>query len=158
VHQITNDGHAYLVPLTRDLHPSEVDAIVENFAARQPDLDFDVETNETRLHARDTKTIPLDANQHLALCLAFARQQHEDWLHERSNAGWRYGAVFDADEKTHPLLRPWDELPDRYRTADLDWPQKLVSMLNNHGYVVIRRDELDHILHGAPTIETFSHK
>lgn len=150
IHQVTGERHAYLVPLTRDLLPSEVDMIVDKFATKVPDLDFDVETHETRLRAKDENTIPLDASKHLALCLAFAKQQHEDWMHERSNAGWRYGDSFDPLEKTHPLLRPWDQLPNRYKEPDLDWPQKLVSVLNDNGYVVVQRDEFDKLLSGIP--------
>ena len=142
VHQRT-DHHAYLIPLTRNLRDGEIDVIVRQFADRQPNLDFDVETNETRLRAKDDDVIPLDAVKHLTLCTALAKQKHETWMRERTDAGWRYGVKFDADEKTHPLLRPWDQVPDRYKVPDLDWPQQLVKMLNDHGYVILPRDELE---------------
>jgi RyR domain len=142
IHQTMAHTHAYLVPLTRDLRVSEVDNIVEQFAINQPALDFQVETHETRLRAKDDDAIPLDAAKHLALCIALAKQQHESWLRERSGCGWRYGITFDVEEKTHPLLRPWDQLPEHYKIPDLDWPQQLIGMLNANGYVVIARDEL----------------
>jgi hypothetical protein len=143
VHQRLDQRHAYLVPLTRNLRDSEVDHIVHQFAIVQSDLDFDVETNETSLRAKDEDMIPLDAVKHLALCGALAKQKHESWMRERTGGGWRYGVSFDAEEKTHPLLRPWDQLPERYKVPDLDWPQQLVNMLNDNGYVVIPRDELE---------------
>jgi RyR domain len=146
VHQTMDHAHAYLVPLTRDLRASEIDEIVNQFAVEQPELNFDVETNQTRLRAKDD-AIPLDAAKHLALCIALAKQEHESWLHERTNAGWHYGLEFDAAAKTHPLIRPWDQLPERYKMPDLDWPQKLVSMLNDNGYVVLAREELESLLH-----------
>ena len=142
VHQTMAQTHAYLVPLTRDLRASEVDEIVEQFAVEQPSLDFDVETNETRLRAKDDDAIPLDAAKHLTLCIALAKQQHEAWVRERAGCGWHYGVAFDSSEKTHPLLRPWDQLPEHYKIPDLDWPQQLVGMLNDNGYVVIAREEL----------------
>lgn len=150
IHQRMDKRHAYLVPLTRDLRDSEIDHIVDQFALMQPDLDFDIETNETKLRARDDDTIPLDAARHLALCTALAKQKHESWMRERAGAGWRYGVTFDADEKTHPLLRPWDQLPERYKQPDLDWPQQLVSMLNDNGYVVIPREELAKLMQSFP--------
>lgn len=157
IHQVRGDNrHAYVIPLTRNLHPSEVDQIVEIFAKAHPSLDFDVETNDTRLRAKDDGMLPIDSKQHLALCLAFAKQQHEDWLRERGDAGWRFGEAFDADAKTHPLLRPWDQLPDRYKQPDLDWPQKLVSLLNANGYVVLQRETLDRLMSHGGSVEMSS--
>lgn len=147
VHQtLVDDHHGYLIPLTRDLRVSEVDHIVEQFASEQSKLDFDVETHETRLTAKDDNVIPLDAVKHVALCVALAKQKHESWVRERTNAGWRFGVEFNVDEKTHPLLRPWDQLPEQYKIPDLHWPQQLVNMLNDNGYIVIARDELDALL------------
>lgn len=152
VHRHTDAGHEYLVPLTRDLGKSEVNKIVEAFAELLPDRDFDIETNETRLVANDYGEIPLDAAKHVALCTALSKHQHEEWMHERSEAGWRYGTKYDAKEKTHPLLRTWDQLPERYRTPDMDWPQKLMKMLNAHGYSIIHKEELDQLLAPDPEI------
>lgn len=143
VHQTHPEGHSYVIPLTRDLRPSEIDAIVAQFADEQPELDFDVETNETRLRTRDHDEIPIDAAKHLALCLAMAKQKHEAWVRERTSAGWRYGIAFDPQDKTHPLLRPWDQLPKRYQAPDLNWPQQLLALLNDNGYIVIAREDLD---------------
>lgn len=152
VHQTIAKQHAYLVPLTRNLELTEIDHIVDQFAMEQTNLDFDVETDMTMLRAKDQDVIPLDATKHVMLCVALAKQKHESWMHERSNSGWRYGTIFDQAEKTHPLLRPWDQLPEHYKLPDLDWPQKLVSMLNDHGYVVIERDELDKLVSSQPGI------
>ena len=146
VHRVCdNDRHSYFI-LLRDLSHEEIEKIVKEFAEDQPKLDFDVETNETQLVAKDNTGITLDAAKHVALCTALAKQKHIDWMRERTDAGWRYGSTFNADEKTHPLLRPWDQLPDRYREPDMNWPQKLVSMLNDQGYAVIQKDELDRLL------------
>jgi hypothetical protein len=146
VHQTCADGrHAYVIPLARDLQPTEIDRVVEQFADKHPDLDFDVETNQTRLKARDYESVPIDAAKHLALCTAMAKQKHEDWVRERTSSGWRYGLTFDQDEKTHPLIRPWDQLPEHYKQPDMAWPQQLIGMLNNNGYVVIPRSDLDRL-------------
>lgn len=147
IHRVSeDDAHSYLVPLARDLSDDEVTRIVEAFAADHPDIDFDVQTQAMRLTAREKNALTLDQEQHMMLCMAMAKQQHEDWMRERSDAGWRYGPSFSPAHKTHPLLRPWDQLPDRFRKPDMDWPQKLVSMLNGQGYAVIRKDELEKIM------------
>lgn len=43
---------------------------------------------------------------------------HETWCARRFADGWRYGAVKDAQAKTHPLLRDYDMLPDDQRRKD----------------------------------------
>ena len=147
VHRVDGtDAHCYLVPLTRDLTDGEADQIVRDFVAAKPELDFDIETNVVSLNAPKNQRITLDAAKHLALCDAMAKQKHEDWMRERTGAGWRYGTCFNSEEKTHPLILPWDQLPDRYREPDMEWPQKLITLLNDQGYAVIDRRELDNLV------------
>jgi RyR domain len=145
IHRI-GEMHGYLVPLTRDLNDNEVDKIVKAFAIKKPELDFSVETNETKLFAKDNVGITLDAARHLALCNALEKQKHENWVRERTNSGWRYGIKFDADEKTHPLILSWTDLPDKFKQPDMEWPQKLIHLLNDEGYAVIQKDELNSLL------------
>lgn len=44
--------------------------------------------------------------------------QHEAWLEEKRANGWCYGPVKDPDQKTHPLMVPYEELPDSERRKD----------------------------------------
>jgi len=44
---------------------------------------------------------------------------HEAWMKEKLADGWRYGAVKDAEAKTHPCIVPWHELPDDQRRKDV---------------------------------------
>lgn len=149
VHREAKGRHAYLVPLTRDLADAEVEQIVRAYADDHPDLDFDIETQADRLAVLRREPIDVDAAEHLALCLAIAKRRHGDWMRERSDAGWRYGPSFSAEEKVHPLIRPWEQLPDRYRTPDLNAPQALIDMLAQHGYAVVTRDDLERIKAGG---------
>ncbi len=140
------DSHSYLIPLVRDLTETETESIAKEFAEDRPKLDFDIETHETKLLAKDNAGISLTAANHLMLCNALAKHKHEDWMRERTTGGWRYGTGFDADEKIHPLLLPWDQLPDRYREPDMEWPNKLVNVLNDQGYAILPKIELEHLL------------
>ena len=146
IHQTLSDGHGYLIPLCRDLVASEIEQIVHAYAAAEAKLDFDVDTNQIALCVAEDDSIPLDVATHLALCTALAKQRHTDWVRERTDAGWRYGVTFDQTEKTAPLLRPWEQLPDQYRRPDLNLPQTLITGLNDQGYVVISRADLDQLL------------
>jgi hypothetical protein len=40
-----------------------------------------------------------------------ASTQHEQWMQSKIDDGWVYGPVKNAEEKTHPCLVPYDELP-----------------------------------------------
>jgi hypothetical protein len=146
IHREGEETNSYLVPLTRDLNEEEIDTIVQEFAKKKPDIDFTIESNETKLTAKNNASISLDAAKHLSLCTALEKAKHENWVRERTDGGWRYGTEFDADEKTHPLILPWDQLPDRFKKPDMDWPQKLVHMLNDNGYAIISKDELNDLL------------
>jgi hypothetical protein len=46
------------------------------------------------------------------------RTQHEQWLAQKQRDGWQYGPVKDAAAKTHPLMVPYDDLPDCERRKD----------------------------------------
>lgn len=135
--------HNYIIPLTRNLRDNEIESIVEAFSKIEPELDFSIETDETKISTEFETGISLDDAKHLALCHALEKQKHEDWVRERTDGGWRYGQEYDADEKVHPLILPWDQLPDRYKKPDMTWPQKLIHMLNDNGYAVVDKNELE---------------
>jgi len=53
-----------------------------------------------------------------ALSGATPRELHEGWCAEKQAAGWQYGAVKDADAKTHPCLVPYAQLPPQQQAKD----------------------------------------
>lgn len=119
VHQAGQTLHRYKLPLTRDLLPNEVQRIVAAYAAVAPDLDFDVETSETRFEPTEAVGINDADTDQIARGTALAKAGHATWMHDRLAAGWRFGIRFSTQAKTHPLLRPWEQLPDRFRQPDL---------------------------------------
>lgn len=46
------------------------------------------------------------------------RAQHEQWVQQKRADGWRHGPVKDPAAKTHPLMVPYDDLPDWERRKD----------------------------------------
>lgn len=44
--------------------------------------------------------------------------QHDAWTADKIAAGWRFGAVKDAEAKTHPCLVPYEQLPAEQRIKD----------------------------------------
>jgi hypothetical protein len=43
---------------------------------------------------------------------------HEAWLQEKLVAGWKWGAVKDAEKKEHPCVMSYDALPVEQRAKD----------------------------------------
>lgn len=46
------------------------------------------------------------------------RQNHDAWMKARRAEGWVYGVTKDEDNKTHPCLVDYDELPEEQRVKD----------------------------------------
>jgi hypothetical protein len=46
-------------------------------------------------------------------------QQHDSWCQDRKKRGWVYGPVKDYSKRTHPNLRPYQELPEAEKLKDL---------------------------------------
>lgn len=46
------------------------------------------------------------------------RGSHENWMYDKTICGWTYGAEKDPVKKTHPCMRPYDELPLEQRLKD----------------------------------------
>ena len=58
-------------------------------------------------------------------------QSHESWLKQKVSEGWVYGEVKDAEKKTHPCIKPYNELPLEQRTKDYLF-RAVVHAIYNH--------------------------
>ena len=45
-------------------------------------------------------------------------EQHNSWMKEKLDNGWKYGKVKDSKKKTHPSLVPYDKLPEFEKRKD----------------------------------------
>lgn len=144
----TENGVYYAIPLLRDLMEIEAGRIIAAFVTQNPDLDFDVEATIVRTGDKGATPpkVNVDQERYLELCTSLSRKQHDDWVKARTADGWRYGQKVSIVDKTHPLLRPWNDLPDRFRTIDFDQPQRLLDLLAQHGYAVVPKEDLEAVL------------
>jgi len=44
-------------------------------------------------------------------------EAHSDWVISMTEQGWSYGP-YNPDEKTHPNMQPWENLPVEQRAKD----------------------------------------
>lgn len=45
-------------------------------------------------------------------------ESHINWMTEKIIQGWIYGEIKDPENKTHPCMLPYNELPKEQRTKD----------------------------------------
>lgn len=69
---------------------------------------------------------------------ALARKEHESWIAERTDNGWKYGAEKDVQKKLSPYLIPYDELPEDVRQMDRDAIDNILPLFHEIGLRVYR--------------------
>ena len=69
--------------------------------------------------APDWQTTSARSGARGALAGNTPEQSHEAWLREKRATGWRFGPVKNPEEKEHPCLVPYAELPESQRAKDV---------------------------------------
>lgn len=67
-----------------------------------------------------------------------ARQEHERWMKEKLETGWRYGPHRDNDRKIHDQLKPWEELDEPNRDKDREAVEEIPQILAQAGFGIRR--------------------
>jgi len=64
--------------------------------------------------------------------------EHTRWMNERLAAGWTHGPVRDNAKKIHPLLIPWEKLPEKEKQKDVDAVNNIIPLLKSVGLRVYK--------------------
>ncbi len=83
----------------------------------------------------DTTGIELDA-EILELCELIAKNTHEVWSVGRIRDGWTYGDLRDDENKTHPCLIPYEELPESEKEYDRNTSMETLKLIVRLGYKI----------------------
>lgn len=142
VHKTTRGGtHFYEIPLVRDLTEKEILEIEEAYEDPKGEIESSSpEVKSARQGPADAVVIEEEDYNHF--CETLAKHQHQRWYEERTSQGWSFGLAVNEKNKQHPLLRPWEDLPQKYRNVDYELPHLFMKMLAEQGYVVVSRDDL----------------
>lgn len=121
-------GWVYDVPLNRRLTEQEAEVIVVEFA-EDFDGDFDIETtaSATILDC----TIPDVQHKLEEDMVARSIQEHNEWMTSKIIDGWRFGVIYNEEQKTHPLMRPWEQLPESLRIHSPELEQAILDQITN---------------------------
>lgn len=141
---LPNGSTELIIPLMRDLLPTELQSIADAWRAVSPPGAFTISTNPTQAEKLNQAVVGLEMpnDEYQSLCLQLAKLRHEGWMREKADAGWRYGLSLSVSAKTHPLMRPWDDLPAQYKDVDSKNPEQFLNFLSTQGYSVVRQEEL----------------
>ena len=140
IHQIKKDGHCYLIPLTRHILEREMDSIIEEWDEwYDGDWEIELSTEEVEINqVPKYHPVYLERSDYDDMCEQVAKEIHQMWYKEMSDSGWRYGLKKNDKEKTHPLVKPWESIPQSSRKIDKKLPQKIISMMNRQGYRFVK--------------------
>jgi hypothetical protein len=140
VHAERNGRHCYKIPLTRDLAQKEVEKITKDFDLGR---DFEI-TASAKVEKLFTDDVVVEQTAFEQLAEQWAKAEHEEWVRDRTKAGWRFGESISTKDKTHPLLRPWADLPQKHQNVDVNKPKLFFDFLKTQGYSVVSSQDLNH--------------
>lgn len=148
VRRSKRDSTELIIPLMRDLLPTELEKIANAWRRVSPPGSYSITTNPTQSQKLNQAVngLQLDNDEYQSLCLQLAKVRHEGWMREKVDAGWRYGPVLSLKDKTHPLILPWEQLPEQYKDVDTRNPENFLEFLNNQGFAVVKQTELGSLL------------
>lgn len=69
-------------------------------------------------------------NFHLENPEAPPSASHESWLKQKTEEGWKYGSVKNAETKEHPCFVPYEDLPTEQKSKDYLFKQVVHSLRN----------------------------
>ena len=97
----------------------------------------------SKLGAIGCGLVPFDGSTSVPFTFAdeeieyLAEMEHERWVSERVDAGWRPGA-HDVVRKTTPYLVDWDALPEGIRDRDRETVIGLPDRVHEAGFAIVR--------------------
>lgn len=122
VQSVTDAGFRYQLPLKRNLTGDELERIVKEWV----DIfegDFDIEASSPVLRMQDLsmfQEVEVDEDYEKIALNVENNIKHQRWMDKQISEGWRYGMKHNVEEKTSPLLRPWEQLSEKYQQYCID--------------------------------------
>ncbi len=71
-----------------------------------------------------------------ALVEQMAKNVHEVWAESRMSQGWTYGEQRNDEQKTHPCLVPYEELPEVEKDYDRDTALNTLKLIVKLGFKI----------------------
>ena len=89
-------------------------------------------------HPIDTSDIELPGNLD-PLLEAMAKNVHEVWAQTRIAQGWKYGPERNDAEKRHPMLIPYEDLPEEEKVYDRNTSVETLKLILKLEFVIEKK-------------------
>lgn len=67
---------------------------------------------------------------------AMAKNVHEIWAQTRISQGWQYGPERNDAEKLHPMLIPYEDLPEEEKVYDRNTSVETLKLILKLGFII----------------------
>ena len=94
-----------------------------------------MQTNNYVPAPADTSAVTLP-EELTPLLEALAKNVHEVWAATRIEQGWVYGPERNDARKEHPMLIPYEELPEEERVYDRNTAQETLRFILQTGFTI----------------------
>jgi len=74
-----------------------------------------------------------------------ARHEHDLWMREKRERGWRYGSERNEENKIHPCLVSWYDLPPDEKAKDESFSRQIPTVMANAGFEVRKLAEISRL-------------
>lgn len=130
IHRTLADKHVYEIPLTRSLLQKEVDYIENQWGSKGMDW---IEASAPKIDpVRKEVQRDVDDPSYKQMCEEVSKTLHNRWVSDKVSQGWRYGIVYSSKDKTHPLMKPWEDLPKKNQEVDYELPLELLKIFKKY--------------------------
>lgn len=68
-----------------------------------------------------------------------AKNVHEVWAQSRMSQGWTYGKVRNDEQKKHPCLIPYEELPEEEKEYDRNTALETLKLITKSGFNIYKK-------------------
>lgn len=120
----------YKILLTDELSDTDLQFIVSAWDYYYND-DFEIETN-TSDYLSDCDDIEIPDDIIDMIKNISGKHLHNRWVDKKVNDGWKYGIYFNKENKTHPALCNWDNLPIEFKKYPEITPKKALHYYINN--------------------------
>jgi hypothetical protein len=132
-----NDKNHYIASLSRDLNNDEATAIAKKFSEITPINNGKITWSQKPYS--DDKPQKLSQDIIKAIALEAARMNHNRWVQRKLDEGWRYADQPSNKQRTSPVCRNWDQLPDAYKRAEYQRVSSLLEVLDQMNLRLVRK-------------------
>lgn len=132
------DGnHYYVASLIRNLNGEEADKIANDFLVKQPTAIGKITWSQEPVQENKNENLSEDLLKTIAV--EAARMNHNRWVQTRMDEGWRFATSHNTKQKTSPICKNWDQLPEAYKRAEYHRVKTLLEIFNQMNLKLVKR-------------------